>query len=115
MGEAGGADEVFGRPVVGGEDVIGRSGIVAHCEFVIVAGNGRAGEFLQNAELDFVRIKRNETVKAFGKASWCFAGQARDEVGVEEGGRLLAQKAQIVGSALQILRAADSFENDGVE
>ena len=115
VGEAGGAQEVLGGPVAGGEDFVGGRGTIAHGVGVVVAGDGRPGEFFQDAELDFVGVEGDEAVEAGCKTFGSFAGESGDEVGVEEGVGVGAEEAEVVGGAVEILRAADGVEDGGGE
>ena len=80
-----------------------------------MAGDGRAGEFLQDAKLDFVGAEGDEAVEAGGEAFGCFAGEPRDEIDVEEGVGVLAQEAEVVRGAFEVLRAADGFKDLRIE
>ena len=65
------------------ENLVRRLRIVNHLPLGGMAGNGRAAETFQNADLDFVRLERDEPVEPGGKAVERFARQADDEVGVD--------------------------------
>ena len=60
-----------------------------------VPGNGRAAQALQYAQLNLMRSQRMQLVKALGKAGQRFAGQAKNQVGVQVGVGLIDQPGKI--------------------
>ena len=60
-----------------------------------MAGDRRAAQALEQAELDFVRVQRVQGVKTLGKTRQGFAGQTEDQVSVQMGLGLRHQPAQV--------------------
>ena len=78
---------------------------VDHAPLAIVADDRRAAQAFQNADLDFLRAELDQPVEAAAEARHVFAGQARDEVGVNVDAAVLPQPAEIVGEAFRSFAA----------
>ena len=83
--------------------------LVFHLPLLVVSHNRRASQPFQNANLDFLRPKRNEPVEARAKALQVFTGQTGDEIGMNMNASLPAQKSKILFQPAQILPAADQL------
>ena len=80
-----------------------------------MADDGRAAQALEDADLDLLRAQRDEPVEAAAEALQIFARQADDEIGVDVDAGVLAEKAQVVLEANEVLSAADILRGGVVE
>ena len=71
-------------------------------------GNGGAAEPFEDADLDFMRAKRDEAIKAGGKTVETFAGQSDDEVGVKVDTGVFAEPAKVLLGFGVVLPASDA-------
>src|SRR5205823_6702635 len=83
--------------------------------FGVVADDGRAAQPFQNADLDFLWTKRNETVETSGETFQRFARQPDNQIGVNMNASFGAKKTQVVGELLVVLPTLDPQADFGVE
>ena len=94
---------------------IGRLGVVDHAPGLGVAGDRRAAQALEQAELDLMRAQRVQGVKTLGKTGQGLAGQAKDQVGVQVGLGLSHQPVQVSQGFGVVLAARDALLHLGIE
>ncbi len=89
--------------------------MVDHFPFLIVPGDGRASQFFENAELDFVWPAGVEAIESFGDAFQIFAGQSGNQVGVEVYGGHRAERADVFFDFHHIHSAFDACGDFGIK
>ena len=94
---------------------VGRLGVIDHAPGLGVAGDRRAAQALEQAELDLMRAQGVQGVKALGKAGQRLAGQAENQVSVQVGVRLRHQPVQVGQGFGVVLPARDALLHLGVE
>ena len=80
-----------------------------------MADDRRAAQALEDADLDLVRLERDQPVEAARETGDVLARQAGDQVDVQVHVRVLAQPAEVVGGLGVVLLAADQRLHLGVE
>ena len=94
---------------------VGRLGRVNHAVRRAVAGNRRAAQALQNAELDLMRANRQQPVKAVGKTLQRFTRQAKDQVDMQVRVGVGQQPAQVGLGGVVVLPPRDGLLHRHVE
>jgi len=97
------------------EEIVGWEGVVDHGPFLVVARDGRSAEAFEQADLDLVRLQGEEAVEAAGEGLERFAGESRDEVGVDVDAGVVVEEAEVLLEARDVLSAADALAHLGVE
>src|SRR5262249_23634759 len=93
------------------QDFVGWVGIVDHFPLDIVTNDGSAPKSFENADLDFLGAKCDQSVEPSGKAVDAFARQSDDQIGVQINAGLVAEEVKIFFEALIILPALDEDTN----
>ena len=89
--------------------LVGRQWVVHHAVGFGVLGNGRAAQAFQNAELNFMGLKRIQLVKTIGKALQTFSGQAKNQIGVQMRVGFVQQPFQIGNGFVIVLLARNAL------
>ncbi len=98
-----------------GQQVVGWIWIVDHAVLGVVSCERGAAEALEDADLNFLRAEAHESIEAGGQALERFAGEADDEVGMEMGGGLGAEEAEVLRGACDVLATMDAVGDVRVE
>ena len=97
------------------EDFVWGLRVVNHAPLGIVADDGGAAEALENAELNFLGLERDQAVEPSGETLKVFTGQAGDKVGMDMDAGVLAEETEILLEALIILAALDESADFGIK
>ena len=80
-----------------------------------MAGDRRAAQAFEEAELDFVRAQGVQAVETFSEAGQRFTGQAEDQISVQVGVAVIDQPGQVFASFGVVLPARDGLLNLRIE
>ena len=94
---------------------VGRLGRVNHAVRRAVAGNRRAAQTLQDAELDLMRTNRQQPVKTVGKTLQRFPRQAKDQIDMQVRVGVGQQPAQVGLGGIVVLPPGDGLLHRHVE